>query len=262
MKKLIGATAALAMALAAAPAWAHDQIAQSRGVVVLNPGASTGWVMQQPTSFLNTEMAQVLPDGLAYVTGGGGLSMAGMPASVLNYRRGMGGGSELGFGLGLNLNAGAAQAFGAGVNGGFKWQLSRSGSMAVALDLGLGVAGIGGATTVGGTVGLPLTFDVGLGHLTAQPKLMTANFGTGTAGLAGALGIGLMTPLASNWQLLADVTPTFSFGGAGTAFPIGIGTRFSPTATSHVDFTIGQVNTFSPFTAGFGLVGATAYVGF
>jgi hypothetical protein len=60
---------------------------------------------------------------------------------------------------------------------------------------------------------------------------------------------------------LAEIAPTVGFGG-GFTLPVGIGARFSPTATSHLDFTVGNISSISPFAAGFGLVGVTGHVGF
>jgi hypothetical protein len=70
-----------------------------------------------------------------------------------------------------------------------------------------------------------------------------------------------MSPIASNWQFLGEVSPTYAIGG-GLTLPIGVGARFSPTATSHVDFTLGTLNVTPGFTAGLGLVGVTGHVGF
>jgi hypothetical protein len=254
MKKMLSLSA-LSFVMMATPA-----LAQNRGVVVLTPGASSNWVQQQPTAFLGTEMAQVLPDGLGYVSTGG--AIGALPGAALNYRRGMGNRGELSLGASLGLNTGAATAFGAGLAGGWKQQLTGGPNMAMALNVGLSVLGIGSGTTpIGATLGLPLTFDAGLGHITVHPSVNLPNLAGGTTAGTVDASLGLMTPLASNWQLLAEISPTVGFGG-GFTLPVGIGARFSPTATSHLDFTVGNISSISPFAAGLGLVGVTGHIGF
>jgi hypothetical protein len=133
--------------------------------------------------------------------------------------------------------------------------------MATAVNADVYLTGIGGAFGVGAQVGLPLTFDAGLGHLTVHPRVNFPALNAGTAGANVQAAIGLMTPIANQVQLLAEVTPSYTFAG-GFGVPIGIGARFSPTATSHLDFTVGNVSNFSPFTAAVGLVGVTGHIGF
>lgn len=252
MKKFGTFAAAVAAVLAvASPAMAQG------GMVVITPGASQGGAQKQPTQFLGTEMAQVLSDNLGYVSVSG---------PGLNYHRGMGGGAELAFNLGLGLNVGATTAFSGAVGAGWKQQLSRTGGMAIAVNGNVGLTGIGsGALGVGAMAGLPISFGLGLGSLTVQPQVsfpsLTAGTGATTGATVGA-NVGLMTPIANNWQLLAAVTPNVGLGGGGFALPLGLGARFSPTATSHLDVTVGNLNVTPAFGGSLGLVGLTGHLGF
>lgn len=254
-KRVLGLTTLLTMTLLAAPA-----LAQSRpGVVVLTPGARTAGAstQQQPTSFLTTETATVLPDGLAYISTG-----ATFGGGLLNYQRGMGGGGELDVVAGLNLTTGAATTFGAGVGAGWKQMFSSVGAMGVAANGNVFVGGIGATPTIAAQLGLPLTFGAGMGMLTVHPRLTFPSLTAGTAGATVGAGVGLQTPLATHFSLIAEVSPNFGLGGGGFTLPVGAGVRFSPTATSHVDLTLGQLGALPTFTANLGLVGVTAHVGF
>jgi hypothetical protein len=237
----------------ATPAFAHDT-----GKVDTPLGSSHNWVQQQPTRMLNTDMAQVLPDDLAYVNAGGGVG-----GFVLGYSRGVGNGSEFGFGLNaLVTTPNAGNAFNGDLTASIKHQLSRGENMAVAVTAGAVVHGLGGGPSVGIGAGLPLTFDAGAGHLTAEPRVTLPNLANGSNGASGEVALGYIAPLGARWSLMGDVTPTFAFAGGGFTLPVGIGARFSPTATSHVDFTFGQVDTTPAFGARVGLVNVLGHVGF
>lgn len=251
------------LAAMAAPAMAAQPVGQSRGVVVLNPGASGmatgGWTQQQPTAFLNTDEAMVLNDGLAYISAGGFVGSA-LPGSTINYTRGLGNGQEFGIDLGLTYMS-AANAFTANVGGEYKLQLARSASNAIAVDAGLDIGNIGqGAVGLRFLLGLPITFGAGLGDLTVQPRVLFPTLTAGTAGGSAQVAVGYITPIATNWQLLLDAVPQYGFGG-GFTLPVGVGFRFSPTATSHVDLGIGQLQS-SPFQVGVGLLNVIGHVGF
>lgn len=270
MRKSFAALAALSLTLAAAPAMAEPQ------VVVLTPGSSQNWTQQQPTYFLTTDAAQVLNDGLAYLsigTVGGAANLGGavpfggaspVASSTFGYRRGMGNRGELAFSLGLLANAGGPRGFQGDVGLGWKQQLSLGSNLAIAVNGALSLAGFGsgGAIAPGLLVGFPLTFDAGLGHLTVQPRLQDPNVTDGTANTALEAAIGFQTPIASNWQLQAEVAPGMRLGGGGLSLPFGFGVRFSPTATSHVDLGIGQFNVTPGVSGSFGLVSATGHIGF
>lgn len=255
MNKPLGA---LALTVAMAAPFAVQPQALAQQVVIVNPGASRNWVQQQPTSFLTTEMAQVLPDGLAYVSVGGVAGPIAGAGSVLNYSRGFGNGGE----LDVAANLAITPAFAAGVGAGWKQQLLRGGATAVAVNGAVAVTGLGGGTAVGAQLGLPITFDAGLGHLTVQPRLVAANLAAaGGAGTLAQAAVGFNTPIADRLQLLAEVAPGTTFAG-GFQVPVGAGVRFSPTATSHLDVTLGQLTTTTPFALGLGLVGVTGHIGF
>jgi hypothetical protein len=232
-------------------------MAHDNARVELAPGSSHNWVQQQPTRMLNTDMAQVLPDDLAYVHAGGGLG-----GFALGYSRGFGNGNEFGFGANaLVTTPSAATAFTGDLGASWKHQLGRGENMAVAVTGGAFLHGLGGAINAGLMAGLPLTFDAGAGHLTAEPRVTIPNLSNGTNGAFGEVAVGYIAPLGGRWSLMGDITPTFAFGG-GLTLPIGLGARFSPTATSHVDFTVGQLDTTPNFGARLGLVNVVGHVGF
>lgn len=246
-----------ALAIVAAPLFAAPALAAPQRAT-LPPGSSASAVQQQPTFFLGVDTAQVLPDGLSYISAGGALGAAG-----LNYTRGMGSGAELAVGANMALNIGGA--FGGGLLAAWKQQLARTGSLSIAVRPNVTV-GIGGAaSTFGAGVGLPFTFDAGAGQLTAEPRVTfpnLANAAGATTGASGDVALGYQMPVAQRWSVLAVVDPTFSFGGGAVTIPAGVGARFSPTATSHVDFQLLQITNMSPFGGSVGLVGVTGHVGF
>ncbi|MDB5096542.1 MAG: hypothetical protein JWM80_963 [Cyanobacteria bacterium RYN_339] len=240
------------LAIALAFVLASPVAAQAKQVT-MPPGSSSNWVQQQPTRFLDADAAQVLPDDLAYVSAGGALGAGG-----LNYSRGMGNGGELGFGVNAGFPFGGA--FTGGISGAWKQQLSRTASLAIAVRPSVLLA-FAPATSLGVGVGLPFTFDAGNGHLTVEPRVQFANISTPNAG-NGDVALGYQTPLTDRWSLLAEVDPTFSFGGAGFSLPLSAGARFSPTATSHVDFQVLNMTATPAVTGSVGLVGVTGHVGF
>ncbi|MNS58535.1 hypothetical protein D3C72_914570 [compost metagenome] len=248
MKNIFALTAALAVVTAGSPALAQVVIGGSGG----NSSANAA---QQPTGYLSTETASVLRDGLAYISAGSpvGNILAG---STVNYRRGMGRGGELAVGVGLNLGLNPG-GFGGGVGAGWKQSLMSGGAMSMALDGGLSLTNLGTTNTLGATVGLPLSFGP---NLTVNPRVSLPALTAGTAGGNLAVGLGYQMPLMPMWQLLAEVTPTVGFGG-GVTVPVGVGGRFSPTATSHIDVTVGNVG-LNPFGGNIGLVGLTGHIGF
>jgi hypothetical protein len=242
------------VALAAALVGGVASPALAKQSVTIPPGRSTGWVQQQPTRILDTDVAQVLPDDLAYVGAGGGTL-----GYALNYFRGMGNGGELGVGLTAGFPIGGA--FAGGLMGAWKQQLSRGENLAIAVRPALAL-NFAPATSLGAGVGLPFTLDAGNGHLTLEPRVQFGDIANaGTTG-SGDLSIGYQNPLTDRWSLLAEVDPTFSFAGGAFRLPLAAGARFSPSATSHVDFQVLQM-TVTPGVAGtVGVVGVTGFVGF
>lgn len=265
--------ATAAAVLTAAPAFAATE----------NPvGGQMGgmWTQEAPTQYLNTEMGAVLAPRVQYISANGG---------GLNFRMGLGSGTEVMAMAQLGLAAGGASSFGANLGAGYKQQLTRAGNMAMAFrlsgmlsNLGGPVPGTAGATAaamaaamgapvggggvgVGVGVGLPITFDIGTSLLSIYPN---ANFpaltaGTGvTTGATIGVPIGIQAPLANFWSLIADVAPTMTLGTNALTFPVTVGARLSPAATSHVDFTIAQIPSFSPFGLSAGILGVTGHVGF
>jgi hypothetical protein len=244
-----------ALAIIAAPLFATPALAAPQRATV-PPGSSSSAVQQAPTGFLGMDTAQVLPDSLSYIS-------AGVVAGALNYSRGMGNGAELATGINLALPIGGA--FTGGLVAAWKQQLARTGSLSIAVRPGI-LVGIGGAaSSFGAGVGLPFTFDVGAGQLTAEPRVLFPNFANtagATTGASGDVAIGYQMPVAQRWSLLALADPTFAFGGGTFTLPLGVGTRFSPTATSHVDVTLGNLNTTPTFGGTVGLVNVIGHVGF
>lgn len=220
------------------------------------PGESAGWVQQQPTRTINTDMAQVLPRDLGYIDAGG--SFGG--GYLMGYERGMGNGGELNLGLSALFNS-APSAINANVFGSWKQQLVRGGAMAVAVIPEAFVSNIGGIAGVGVGVGLPLTFDAGAGHFTAEPKVVLPSLNLGTSGGNVAVNLAYIAPVSPRFSLLLDADPTFGFGG-GFNLPLGVGARFSPSATNHVDFTFGTLNTNPGTNVQIGLVSILGHVGF
>lgn len=256
--RLFGAGTALAcVLLTASPALAQNRM-------TVNPAANQGWTQEAPTSYLNTEMAQVIPGGLQYVSAG-----AGAGAFPLLYSRGLGNGCQLDFGLGATFGTGATTpatgAFAANLGAFVKQQLLRGNGMAISVLGGGTVSGLGGTPGLGVQGGIPMTWDIGRAYFTVYPNISLPGLTSG-AGFAGdaEVTLGLQTPLANYWSLLLDISPNITFGGAGSAFslPASVGARLSPNATSHVDFTLGTVGITPAFGLTAGLVGVTGHVGF
>jgi len=265
-------TAAAAVMLTAAPAFAAE-----------NPvGGQMGgmWTQEAPTGYLNTEMGAVLAPRVQYISASGG---------GLNYRLGLGSGTEVMAMAAVGLTAGGASSFGANLGAGYKQQLTRAGNMAMAFRLAgmlnnlggavpgtpgaaaaaaMAAAGVGAAAPgvgIGVQVGLPITFDIGASLLSVYPVATFPALTSGAGATTGAtigVPIGIQAPLANFWSLLGDVSPTMALGANTLTFPISVGARLSPSATSHVDFTLAQVPSFSPFMLGAGVLGVTGHVGF
>ncbi|HEY9720662.1 MAG TPA: hypothetical protein V6D47_01530 [Oscillatoriaceae cyanobacterium] len=259
MKKILGLSALLALGVSAP--------AMAQGMVVLAPGGGTASnTSSQPTQFLNTDTAQVLPDGQGYLmVGGGAAPMANMPAmmtgtvpgAALNYMRGMGNNGEFSFGLGLGYMSNPS-AFNGAIGLGWKQSFSQM----VAGNIALGLGGVGsGTTTLDGMVGLPIS----VGSFVIDPRLEFPTLvggGSATAGSSVQVALGYQTPIATNWSFLGDVVPTYGLNGGGFSLPLGLGLRFSPTSTSAVDFDIVNLGITPGFTANVGLLGVTGWVGF
>lgn len=244
----------LLAAAAAVVGMASPAFAQS-GMVVMTPGGATNTAapMQQPTAMLNTNQAFVLPNGFAYISASGG---------GFNYSRGMGGNGQ--FDLGLNAILTLPGTFGATLAPAYKLNLIKNGNMSVAGRIGASL-GLGGATTVGLTAGLPLTFDAGAGFLTVEPgvSLPTVVGGaTATAGAAAGAGVLYSLPVGRNLQLMAEVRPLFGLDGSGFRLPAAAGLRFSPMANAHVDFNLANLTLTPAFAGSIGTAQVIGHVGF
>ena len=237
--------AAAAVVLTASPAFASANPA----------GGQMGgmWTQEAPTRFFGTEMGALAPR-VQYIS-------AGTPGT-LNFRYGLGGGGELGLGLGATFNT--ATNLNAGLGANYKQQLTRAGNMAMAFNVGASVGGIGagGTPPVGLVAGLPMTFDVGTSLLSLYPNFNMPNVSAGTAGATVGAGIGIQAPLANFWSFLGEVQPGFALGANAFQMPITLGARLSPTALSHVDFTVGSMTVTPGFGLTVGTVGVTGHVGF
>lgn len=243
---MLAATAATL--LTAAPALAAQE----------NPvGGQMGgmWTQEAPTSFFSTEMGAVLAPRVQYLSTNG---------PGINFRYGLGGGGEVGFGVNAALNTAPATAFSATVRGGYKQQLTRAGNMAMAFNVGGSIANIGrgGAVPIGIMAGLPITMDIGTSLLSIHPGLWSTdvtNFGTTSS--VGA-GIGLQAPMANFWSFLGEVRPMYDLGAKAFGLPINLGARLSPTALSHVDFTVANIAVTPGFGLNVGTIGVTGHIGF
>lgn len=255
--------ASAAVMLTAAPAFAATE----------NPvGGQAGgmWTQEAPTQYLGTEMGAVLAPRVQYISASGG---------GLNFRMGLGSGTEVMAMASLGLNAGAASSFGANLGAGYKQQLTRAGNMALAFRLAGMLNNLGGVAPgamalpaaaapgvgIGVQAGLPMTFDIGASLLSFYPVLTLPALTNGAGPTTGAtvgVPIGFQAPLANFWSLLGEVAPTFALGANTFTYPITIGARLSPAATSHVDFTLASVPSFSPFGVSAGILGVTGHVGF
>ncbi len=91
----------------------------------------------------------------------------------------------------------------------------------------------------------------------ALPNVTTPSAANASLGLA-YIGPGMM----SNWSFMANAMPTYSLATSGFSLPIGVGTRYSPTATSHIDVTIGNLNVTPGFTGQIGLVNVMGHIGY
>lgn len=211
------------------------------------------WTQEAPTGFFNTQMGAVLAPRVQYISGGG---------PGINFRYGLGGGGEFGLNVAASFNT--ATNLNAGFGAGYKQQLTRAGNMALAFNVGGSVGGIGtgAAVPVGVMAGLPMTFDVGTSLLSIYPNFQMPNVTAGTAGATVNAGIGLQAPLANFWSFLGELNPGFALGTNTFQMPITAGARLSPTALSHVDFTVANVTVTPAFGLTIGTVGVTGHVGF
>jgi hypothetical protein len=177
-------TAAAAVMLTAAPAFAAE-----------NPvGGQMGgmWTQEAPTGYLNTEMGAVLAPRVQYISASGG---------GLNYRVGLGSGTEVMAMAQLGLTAGGASSFGANLGAGYKQQLTRAGNMAMAFRLAGMLNNLGGAVP---------------GTAAATAAAMAAAMGAGAAAAPG-VGIGVQVGLPITYVVedngFACDTPTAAVWG-------------------------------------------------
>lgn len=185
------AIAALALLLASAlPAAAQVVIEEAPGAA----GAS-----MEPTFFLNTETARILPANLNVVSLAGGAFPA-FYSGNLAYARGMGAGGELRVNAALlkplmQITPPPPLVYGGGV--GYKQRVAIAGPFDVAL-----AAQAAYYTTPGLQVGLPLTAMAGPGDLTLQPRATLPDMATGARTAVYDLQAGYRLPLGSVRLLL------------------------------------------------------------
>lgn len=246
----------LTLAVAATAAMAAPAFAD---VVVLGGGRSTamatGVSSQQPTYYLNLENAFVLPEGLNYLSAGAG--RANVAGQAINYARGLGNGGELSVLAGLSFTP----SVGANVGVGYKQQFVHTGGFAAAVNGSIAGTGLGAGNLFALQVGVPLTFGTDALRWTVDPRVNFPALNTGLTAASIDVPVGLQAPILPRIAILAQVTPGFLLSPSAFSLGGGLGFRFSPTDTAHVDIGLGNVSFVPSFGTAIALSTA-AHVGF
>lgn len=224
---------ALALVAIAAPARAQVIIEEAPG----SQGAS-----MEPTFYLSTETARILPHGLQYVSLAGG-SFVAQNALSLEYDRGMGAGGELeasvtgqqNFGI---VAAGTAVTYKPSVGVGYKQRIAVLNAWDAALNGKAYYQPQAGFPYYGLLVGVPFTTLWGPGDLTLEPRALLPDLAHGLNGSTYGVTAGYRLPLGSQWRFLLEASGGYHSSGY-PAYEGKLGVRYMPLPVLAFDAGIG-----------------------
>jgi hypothetical protein len=208
----------------------------------------------EPTSFLTTETARVLADGVWLASVGGPASSLPLQLAV-----GLGGRSELDLATAFTTGTGGRTLGRAGVA--WKHRFVDTGRSQLALRAALGVTGIGDAlpATAGAVFAMPLSFDLGPVMLTTTPQARLADLSSDRLGLEVGGSLGAAWRIGGGWSLLGDVAPRFGLAGGFDA-PVGLGLRYQASEQACLDLTLGQAALRPELRASGGLLAVVGHL--
>jgi hypothetical protein len=225
-----------ALPLAAAALLALSLPAQAQVIIEEAPGAEGA--SMEPTSFLNTETARILPANLNIIGLGLGTGFPHM-AGNFQYARGLGAGGELqlnvAYQMMLQPGLTGTPAPGPGGGLGYKQRVAIAGPFDIALAA-YGAYYTAGTPQVGLQIGLPATTVLGPGDLTIQPRAVYQDLQT-PAGSYG-LQVGYRVPVGPLRLLFEGNGAWLSV--AAPAFGGKIGVRWAILPNLHLDVHAGS----------------------
>jgi hypothetical protein len=230
----------------------------------------------EPTEFLGSETARVLPDGqnaIAIGTGGPFPLLVG-----LTYRRGVGSGEWA-----LNVRHSVwdrslsrmmgpfpllTPGYTSGLGLGYKHHLGPLGDspwrQAVYFQAHLGLPG---QSTWGLQAGWPIEAPIGPGRLTVQPRVIVRHVPIGVSPVNLGLMAGYDWAIGHQWHMLSQVTGGWQVDGSGpqTIPEVRLGVRYQVTPSMSIDAHTGidpmgvGANYTAPYNQLLGLVGRYSY---
>lgn len=231
---------ALALVAMGAPAQAQVIIEEAPG----SQGAS-----MEPTFFLNTETARILPGGLQYVSIAGGSSFTRNDVS-LGFNRGMGAGGELqvtASGLWATTlyrapgSPATSTTFHPNFALGYKQRVAVLGGWDAALNGKAFYQSPSNLPSYGFQVSLPFTTLLGPGDLTLEPRALLPDLAYGAEAGTYDLTAGYRLPIGERWRLLFQAA-----GGYSSTQPSGqptygwrLGVRYMPFPILDFDASVG-----------------------
>lgn len=227
----------LALVAIAAPAQAQVIIEEAPG----SQGAS-----MEPTFYLNTETARILPDGLQYVSIAGGTLIAQNTAS-LEYNRGMGAGGELEAtiaGLWYTSMGATSSGFGSRTTFypdaalGYKQRVAVLGGWDAAVNGKAFYQSPNSLPSYGVQLGAPFTTLWGPGDLTLEPRAFLPDLAHGLNASTYGLTAAYRLPLGTQWRLLFEASGGYHSSGY-PAYEGRCGVRYMPLPTFCIDAGLG-----------------------
>ncbi|MEB3223783.1 MAG: hypothetical protein VKS61_17040 [Candidatus Sericytochromatia bacterium] len=201
------------------------------------PGAQAGAgrAAAVPTSYLSTETAQVLSDGVW-------LASVGAPTGSLPLLLAVGVGGQAEADLALGLQGSSSGHVMGHAGAAWKHRLVTTSGSQLALRAALGVTGLGdmAPAAAGATLSMPVSFSLGPVTLTTTPQARLADLSAARLGLEVGGSVGAAWRVGGGWSLLGDVAPRVGLAGGFDA-PAGLGLRYQASDQACLDLTVGHL---------------------
>ncbi|HEY9721231.1 MAG TPA: hypothetical protein V6D47_04410, partial [Oscillatoriaceae cyanobacterium] len=220
--------AALALVLSATAVPARSQ-------VIIEEAPGSQGASMEPTFFLNTETARIMPGGLQYLSLAAG-NLLTANALGIEYNRGMGAGGELQANVSAGLYLPYAKAMiDPDVGLGYKQRIAILGNWDVAINGQGSYAPYNSSFAAEAMLGLPFTTEWGPGDLTLEPRAVLQDLTHGPGVGAYSITAGYRLPLGYQWRFLSEIGGGYFASGHLPAYELELGLRYTPLPTVDVD---------------------------